>query len=218
MFDQIEVFLQSFAAAVPVWLFVFIGSILEEIIAPIPSPFVMTTAGSLLAAQGSAYSAILVIALIAAVGKTIGCIFFYILADKAEDVVLKRWGKYLGFSHTQVESIGKHFDGSIKDDLIIILLRALPVMPSTPVSLAAGFLKINIYTYTRATFIGNFFRAIIFLYIGYEGLHTLTQGIDSLESVIKILIVIGLAALVGFVYYKRGKGDLHTKIKSKLKL
>lgn len=218
MFDSLVHTLTIFANTVPVEIFVFIGSILEEIVAPIPSPFVMTTAGTLLAAQSAPMSYILVIALIAALGKTIGCVVFYVLADKAEDIVIKKYGKYLGFSHTQVESIGKHFNGSYTDDLLIVFLRALPVMPSTPVSLVAGFLKIDIKAFIRSTFIGNFIRSMIFLYIGFEGLHAVTEGIDSLESLVKIVVVLALGAVVAFVYYKRGKGDLHEVIKKKLKI
>lgn len=218
MFDSLVHTLTIFANTVPVEIFVFIGSILEEIVAPIPSPFVMTTAGTLLAAQSAPMSYILVIALIAALGKTIGCVVFYVLADKAEDIVIKKYGKYLGFSHTQVESIGKHFNGSYTDDLLIVFLRALPVMPSTPVSLVAGFLKIDIKAFIRSTFIGNFIRSMIFLYIGFEGLHAATEGIDSLESLVKIVVVLALGAVVAFVYYKRGKGDLHEVIKKKLKI
>lgn len=218
MFDSLVRTLTIFANSVPIELFVFVGSILEEIIAPIPSPFVMTTAGTLLSAQGFPATHILIIALIASIGKTIGCIIFYFLADKAEDVVIKKYGKYLGFSHTQVESIGKYFNGTITDDLLIIFLRALPVMPSTPVSLVAGFVKVNFRTFVQASFIGNYIRSVIFLFIGYEGLTTLTQGIDSLESVVKILVVLALGGVLAFIYYKRGKGDLHEELRRRLRL
>jgi len=218
MFDSLVNNLTIFANSVPIELFVFLGSILEEIIAPIPSPFVMTTAGTLLSAQSFPVSYIFVIALIAALGKTLGCIIFYFLADKAEDVVIKRYGKYLGFSHTQVESIGKHFNGTITDDLLIIFLRALPIMPSTPISLVAGFVKLNFRTFVQASLIGNYIRSIIFLFIGYEGLDALTNGIDSLESVVKIVVVLALGGLLAFVYYKRGRGNLHEELKKRLKL
>jgi len=218
MFDQLDSILHGFAQAVPVPIFAFIGSILEEIIAPIPSPFVMTTTGSLLAASDAVLSSILLIGLIAAAGKTLGCIFFYVLADKAEDIVIKKYGRYLGFSHTQLESIGKHFQRSWKDDVLLIILRAIPVMPSTPISLVAGFIKLNMRTFIVSSFIGNFIRALTFLYIGYEGLTALSQGIDSLESVIKILVVLILGVIVAYIYYKRGKGDLHDTIKKKLRL
>lgn len=218
MFDSIVSYLAIFAGIVPVEVFAFVGSILEEIIAPIPSPFVMTTTGTLLAARNSPMSYIAGIALIAATGKTIGCIIFYVLADKAEDLVIKKYGKYLGFSHSQVESIGKHLNGSYTDDLLIIFLRALPIMPSTPVSLVAGFVKLNFRTFVQSSFIGNLIRSLIFLYIGFEGLHAITRGIDSLESLVKIVVVLILGGAVAFVYYKRGKGELHEGLKKRLKI
>lgn len=212
MFETLQHSLLGFAQTVPLELFSFVGTILEEIIAPIPSPFVMTSAGSIIAAQSRGLATIFLIAAIAAFGKTLGGLVFYFLADKAEDLVIKRFGRFIGFSHKEVESIGKHFNGTRADDFILIALRAIPVMPSTPISLVAGFIKLNLRTFIVSTFIGNYIRCLIFLYIGYEGLTALSEGIDSLESVLKFIVVGFLAGIVAFIYYKRGKGNLHEEI------
>ncbi|MGI5825980.1 MAG: DedA family protein [Patescibacteria group bacterium] len=219
IFVTLEQLLVSWAHVVPLEVFAFIGSVVEEIVAPIPSPLVMATAGTIAKAQDRTWLYLGLIALISAVSKTLGCLFFYFFADKAEDLVSRRLGRFLGFSHKDVENIGKHFNGTRKDDLVLILLRAFPIMPSTPISVVCGFIKLNLRTYIQSTLIGAFIRSSIFLYLGYSGLeiyHSLLDGIDNAQSLMNIVIALALAGLLGFLYYKRGKGDLFEWLKRKL--
>lgn len=219
-FVSLEHYLVALASQVPLELFAFVGSVIEELVAPIPSPLVMATAGSIAQAQGKTFAYLALIALISAASKTFGCWFFYFIADKVEDIFSRRWGKLLGFSHKDVEKIGSQFDGTRKDDLILILLRAFPIMPSTPISLACGFIKLNLRTYLQSTLIGAFFRSAFFLYLGYSGLEiyrSILEGIDSAQSVMNILIVLLLGGFLAWVYYKRGKGELFEWFKRKIK-
>src|SRR5690606_6968465 len=105
-------FLEQLAEEVPVELFAFIGSFIEELIAPIPSPVVMTLAGTMVASNNSPFWYLFIIAVIASFGKTIGAIILYSIADKTEDVVLTRIGRYIGITHKQVDSIGSRFKGT----------------------------------------------------------------------------------------------------------
>ncbi len=216
MINQIVDYIKILASSIPLEAFVFIGSILEEIIAPIPSPLVMMIAGTLAHAQNHTLPYLLLLALVASLGKTIGSWFFYILADKTEDLLLTRFGKILGVSHKEVETIGKHFNGGWKDDVILFLLRAVPIMPTTIASLVCGFIKLNIRTYLRATFFGYFVRSFIFLYLGYTGIATydsLSGGLGGIESLMKMAFAFGLIALLAWVFYKRGSGNIHDWLK-----
>ncbi len=216
MINQIVDYIKMLAGSTPLGVFVFVGSILEEIIAPIPSPLVMMLAGTLAHAQNHTLPYLLLLALLASFGKTIGSWFFYILADKTEDLVLTRFGKILGISHKEIEAIGKHFNGGWKDDVILFLLRAVPIMPTTLTSLVCGAIKLNIRTYLRATFFGYCVRSFIFLYLGYTGIATydsLSGGLGSVESFIKIAFAFGLVVLLVWVFYKRGKGNIHDWLK-----
>lgn len=109
MLESILQFIEQLSSYVSVEVFAFIASFLEELIAPIPSPFVMTIAGSMAAAQGSPFWYLLVIAVIAAAGKTLGAIIWYLIAEKTEDVVLGKVGRYVGLTHKQVEQFGARF-------------------------------------------------------------------------------------------------------------
>lgn len=218
---NLELFLIAFSQKVPLEIFVIVGSLLEEIIAPIPSPLVMLTVGSFAQAQGRGFGYLIYIGFLAAASKTIGCWFFYFLGDRAEDFISQRFGKIIGFSHQEIENIGRVFDGTKKDDFILAIIRAIPIMPTTPVSLACGFIKMDLFSYLRSTFIGNFIRGMLFGYIGYSGLLvllSLINGINTLESLMNIVIVLVLVGLLGAVYYKRRKGDFYQWLRRKKRI
>ena len=207
--EQIISLIKNLAYTIPLDGFAFIGSFMEEIIAPIPSPLVMTTAGTLAQTQDHTLFYLFWLALAASAGKTIASWLYYILADKTEDLVLTRCGKFIGVSHNEIESIGKHFNGTWRDDVILLIVRALPIMPTSLVSVVCGFIKLNMRTYIQATFIGYFIRSFIFLYLGYTGIATygnLSGEFVSIESIVKIVIGTGLFLFLIWVFYKRAKG------------
>lgn len=202
----IEEALKNSANYLPLELSSFLGGLIEEIIAPIPSPFVMAAVGSAAFAQGRAFVSLLILALVGSLGKTLGAWVIYGIADKLEDVVVGKLGRFLGVSHQEVEGIGKHFQGGWKDDLILFVLRALPIVPSSPVSVVCGIIKVNLRTYLVSTLAGNFFRNLAYIYLGYAGVsayQSVLSGLDSVESVVQILIFLSLTAFVGWIYYKR---------------
>ncbi len=204
--EQIISLIKNLAHTMPLDVFAFIGSFVEEIIAPIPSPLVMTTAGTLAYTQNYPWLYLFWLALAASVGKTVASWPIYMLADKAEDLILTRFGKFIGVSHKEVESIGKHFNGTWKDDVILLVIRALPIMPTSLVSVVCGFIKLNMRTYIQSTFIGYFIRSFIFLYIGYTGIAVygnVSSNLASIESLVKIISGAGLVLFLVWIFYKR---------------
>src|SRR3989338_9462926 len=212
--EQIINLIKTLANTIPLDVFAFIGSFMEEIIAPIPSPLVMITAGTLAHTQNHTLLYLFWLALAASLGKTIASWLYYVLADKSEDLVLTRFGKYVGVSHKEVESMSRHFNGTWKDDVVLLVLRSLPIMPTSLVSVVCGFIKLNMRTYLQSTFIGYFIRSFIFLYIGYTGMATygnVSNELVSIESFIKVVSGAGLVLFLVWIFYKRGKGKIHTK-------
>lgn len=203
MTEQIIAHLHTLANLVPLPLFSFLGSILEEVIAPIPSPFVMTIAGSLAASQEQAWPYLLLIAVIASIGKTLGGLLIYVIADKAEDIVLTRFGKFIGVSHREVEIIGKHLNKGWRDDIVLFVIRSIPILPSSPVSAVCGLIKLNMRTFIVSTFLGSIVRSLFFLYLGYQGLSVLSHGFNTAEDIGKIIFLIAMVGVLGFVLYKR---------------
>jgi len=140
MFENLILHLKILSEQIPVGLYALVGGFIEEIIAPIPSPLIMTTAGSLLRLQGYGIIALFLISFLAAFGKTIGSWIIYVVADKSKGLIVLRFGKFLGVTQQDVEKIGKRFDNTWKDDVLLVLLRAVPFIPGAPVAVVCGII------------------------------------------------------------------------------
>lgn len=200
--------LHRLSGVLPTGWFVFFGAFLEELIAPIPSPLVMTLAGSLAASQGSTLTYLAWLAFLGAVGKTIGSYCIYVIADKGEDLIIGKFGKYVGVTSKEIEIIGKHLNKGWRDDIVLFLLRAVPIMPTAPVSIVCGVIKLNLRTYIVSTFFGTLVRNIMYLYLGYtsvDALESINEGIDSFEKIGYLILLVIFAAIIGFIYWQKKK-------------
>lgn len=216
MFNSVITWLESIAQSTPLPMFALLGGIVEEILAPLPSPLVSALAGSILAAQESSIPYILWICALLTVSKALGGWLFYVIGDKFEDIVVPRFGKYLGVSHEDLEKFGKYFTGTWRDGIILLIIRAIPVMPSTPISLVCGLLKTNLRVYLLATYAGFYVRNLTFIILGYTGIsafENIMAGIDTAETALKVLIVVGALAVLGWLYYRRMKGKTLVLVK-----
>jgi len=223
LITPIITYLEKLAQYVPLEVFTIIGTFLEEVIAPIPSPFVLTTAGSITKAQNNPISYILFIAVIASISKTFGGWLLYILTDKIEDVFTSKFGKFIGISSNDVEKIGGYFNGGKKDWLVLFILRSLPIFPSSPISITSGLIKIRMKTFLITTFTGTIVRNLCYLYLGYAGLaasEEVMAGLNKSETIGMVIIVIMVAGILLWGYRKRkqifsedANGSNHSKIK-----
>ena len=200
--------LHQLSGLVPLPVFTFVGALVEEIVAPIPSPIVMTLAGSMAASLGSPWIYLGFLALIGAIGKTIGSYVVYLISDKGEDLIMTKFGKYLGITHREVETISKHLNHGWRDEIMIFLLRAVPIMPTAPVSIVCGLIKVSLPTYLSATFFGTLVRNIFYLYLGFTSLgalESLNEGIDSLEKFGYLILLVLIALLFLYIYLQKKK-------------
>lgn len=210
LFSQIEVWLVAYSRSVSLEAYSFFGGFIEEVIAPIPSPLVMASAGSAAFAQSKGYPDLLWFAFVGSLGKGAGAWLVYEAASRLEDLFLKKFGKFFGVSSKEIADLEKRLRGKGREGWIIFVLRMLPIVPSSPVSVVCGLMKIPIKTYLTATLLGNFIRNFIFLYLGYAGLAAygaLMHGLDRVESLIQILLGLALAVFLGWIYWKRKRGN-----------
>lgn len=206
--EQATAQLSALADKVSVEVFVFLGSLIEEVIAPIPSPVVMTLAGTIAHAQEKPALFLLLLAAIGATGKTIGSYLLYVLADKLEDAVLGKFGRFFGLSHAEVEKFGQHFKGNFKDEILIFLTRAIPIVPTAPVSILCGAIKIPLKSYLIAGFFGLLIRNLFYLYLGYVGLasyQSIIGQLDSVESVMTITLALATIGAFAAIWYAKNK-------------
>lgn len=208
MFSNLEAAMLSMIHTLPLEAFVFIASFIEEVIAPVPSAAVLLLTGSFAAIQERPLLGLIPLAIIAAVGKTIGAILVYYFSEKIGGAVLTKFGGFFNVSREAIAEFGQKINGSTRDYLLLILFRALPIVPSSVVSIGCGLLKIPPRLFIITTLIGTILRDSIFLYIGYEGtqlLSAIATHSTSLESLVQTIILATVIAALGYLYYKRKK-------------
>lgn len=208
MFTHIEETMLSLIHTLPLEVFVFIASFIEEVIAPVPSAAVLLLTGSFAAIQERPLLGLIPLAILAAIGKTIGAILVYYFSEKIGGAVLTRFGGFFNVKREEISDFGQKMNGSTRDYLLLILFRALPIVPSSVVSIGCGLMKIPPRLFIITTFIGTIVRDSIFLYIGYEGtqlLNAIANQSTSIESLVQTLILASIVGVLGYLYYKRKK-------------
>jgi membrane protein DedA with SNARE-associated domain len=208
-FHSIEQAFQVFAHAVPLEIFVSVGSFVEEVVSPIPSTLVMGFAGSVAAARHEPILFLFWLSLLGNFGKIFGAWIYYVVGDKLEDVVVRRYGRYFGVEHAQIESIGKRFTGGWKDSLALFILRLLPFIPTTPVSIACGMIRMRLPEFLSITYVASFVKDIGYLFAGYYGIAALRRflrHVAELRFHVGILIAAGIVVGLFLLWYHRRKG------------
>lgn len=208
MFHFLENLIVSYAGKMPLEIFAPLASIIEEVVAPIPSPAIMIVTGSLASLQGKVLHDLIILSLLGSLGKTIGAIIVYYIADKIEDFFAGTLEKYFGVRHEDIEAFGQKLKGGAKDYFVMIFMRALPIIPSSLISIGSGVLKIPIRLFIVSTIVGSIFRDFLYIYFGYAGISIL-EGIikksESLESIIQMVVFVILFFGFAWAYYKRRK-------------
>ena len=187
---------------------VIMGVALESIIVPIPSPVVIMAAGAVLVEQGASLSAALptllfVITVPATIAAWLFSFFPYGVAYFGGKPLLEKTERFLGIGWSDIEKVRARLSKGMSDEVSIAFLRALPVMPLSLVSAAAGAIKMDWRRYSLATLAGLVPRILILSLLGWK-LGELYMGLalrfESIESVISVTLILCLA---GFIIVKR---------------
>lgn len=198
-------FLHFLSGVVPLPVFAFLGSFIEEVVAPLPSPFVMMLAGSMIGLEMTKVSILYMVftAAVGAIGKTLAGIIVYFVSDKAEDLVVGKWGKFLGLSKGNVEALGKYLDKNKGEFFVLFFLRAMPIFPSTPVSVVSGLIKVDIKKYINATFWGTTLRNVFYMLLGYSSFGAFEKLVEKMDKYEYFgYAILALAALGVFAYFR----------------
>ncbi len=187
---------------------VFLGSLIEEIIAPIPSTLVIL-GSSFFIMQGvpigleSVFSLILYVSIPAALGLTMGSLFLYAIGYFIGKPFISRWGKYLGFSWDDLEKTQEKFAESKNDDIALFSLRAIPVVPSIAISTFCGIIRYKIKNYIVITFLGSIVRASILGFLGWQ-FGRFYESIADKIAIYEDIVIIGLIiAIIAYIIYKK---------------
>lgn len=189
---------------------VILGVLIESVIVPIPSPLVLMTAGFVL---GEVYPSmslgaalmkiILLITIPASIASIIGSYLVYGVAYFGGEPVIKRFKNWLGVEWQDILKIKKRV-GS-RQNVFVMLFRALPIMPLSLVSGVAGLLKMNWKPYTIFSFLGVVPRCFILAFLGWQFNTVYVHIAQSIEGVENLLTYLIIALVIAYILLKKFK-------------
>lgn len=182
---------------------VFIGVVIESIIVPIPSPLIIMGAGAILIdpqfSAGQSFMPIMMqIVLPGAAASTIGAYIGYGICYWGGKPLIDKFKGFLGFTWEDLMAMEQRLVGR-KTGLVIFLLRALPIMPLSLISAAAGSIRMPVKTFTLWTFLGSIPRCLFLGYLGWlmhDSYVSIAENFNFAEGLVSGLIVLSAGALV----------------------
>lgn len=178
---------------------VFGASLTEELISVIPAAAVQTASGAFMMSGytwsgASLFRLITMVTLPISLGVTIGSLPYMYLSRRYGQYAIDRWGRYIGVTNRDIDSIAQKMQNSSWDDVLFIFARAFPVLPSIALSVYAGIVRMSVVRYIITTAIGVALRATVFGIMGwlFAGWVSSVQNVaDTLEQLGIGLLVIG---------------------------
>lgn len=210
MFSSTLSSLEGFIISHGAWA-VFTGSILEQIVTPIPSSLVVL-GSSFIIMRGTVLSAgsleimFFNITLPAALGVTMGSLLYYGICYKIGTPFVERAGKYMGVSVEDLENVEKRVKESKYENLFLFAARCIPVIPSIAISLFCGMIRYNPRKYVLITFSGALVQASILGIIGWQFGNfylSISESLSFIDNLILVIIV--LAVIILIIRKKREK-------------
>ena len=197
MIHQSIAVIESFLATYGVGAFFLLG-FFEEIIFIIPSAFLFLAMGFLgisasLSPQIAFAFAFGPVAFAGAFGVLFGASFMYALSYWGGKPLIERFGKYFGVRWNEIEKMNRFFEMGYTDELVFLVLRAIPIFPISVVSIVSGVMRIHPLVFAITTFVGTFFRigSLSFFgwYVGRE-FSFYAEKIALFEQIIMIAAVV----------------------------
>jgi membrane protein DedA with SNARE-associated domain len=188
---------------------VFLATLLEEIIAPIPSPLVPLAAGFfLLPTDGSfleiIWQALFIIAFPVASGITLGSLAVYGLGFWGGKPIIEKSKKWIGLSWKDLEKTEQKLTRGKGDEIMLFILRVLPVIPGVAISGFCGIARYPLKTFAIITFLGALMRAVVLGVVGwYVGVTytTYVEIISKIENYIFAVLIVLALCFAGYLYF-----------------
>ena len=167
---------------------IFFLMMLESMVVPVPSEFVMPFAGFLVA-QGN-FNFILVI-VASSLGSITGSLIFYYIGKTGGHTLVEKYGKYVLVDTEDIKKTEKWFNK--RGELTIFIARLIPVVRHL-ISLIAGIGKMNVKKFALYTILGATLWNGILTYLGFilgQHWNEVSQYLEELDIIIVILLIVG---------------------------
>jgi len=166
-------------------IILFFSSFLNELLGLFPYAVVLS--GQLVFLEGNVTSALLAklfvfVAIPVGVGSALGTLPVYVLSYFGGKPAIEKWGRHLRFSWKDVEKVSTRFQGAWYDELVFLLLRCLPILPSLPLNIAVGVLRMRFLPYLVLTTFGFIIRMMLTLLIVGLGTESLSSWLHFLYN------------------------------------
>lgn len=182
---------------------VFIGVIIESIIVPIPSPLIIMGAGAILIDPALSFLEsfpliFLKIVLPGSLASTLGAFLGYGVAYWGGKPVIDRSQRFLGFDWEDILAMEqKYFSKNIGP--ILFALRALPIVPLSLISAAAGAIRMPLLQFTIWTLLGSIPRCLFLGILGWlmhDTYVSIAKGFNFVEGLVSGFIVLSAVTLI----------------------
>lgn len=167
---------------------IFFLMMLESMVVPVPSEFVMPFAGFLVA-QGK-FNFILVI-IVSTIGSVTGSLICYYIGKTGGLILVEKYGKYVLVGTEDIKKTEEWF--SKRGEFTVFFARLIPVIRHL-ISLIAGVGKMNVKKFILYTILGAALWNSILTYLGIIlGQHwdEVSQNLKGVDIVIVILLIVG---------------------------
>ena len=159
-------------------IIIFIFAFANELIAVVPYAIILS--GQLFFLTDALSLALLAkllvfVALPVGLGSALGSLLMYFLTYFGGKPAVDKLQRYIRFSWEDVEKVNSRFTGVWYDEVIFLMLRSVPFVPSFPLTLAAGFFRMRFLPYFVLTVVGFTIRMLITLLIIGVGINGLSE-------------------------------------------
>jgi len=164
----------DFSSAIIILIFSFVNELLAVV------PYALILSGQLIFLNETISWALLAkllvfVAVPVGLGSTLGTMLLYAVAYFGGKPAVGKFQRYLRFTWADVEKVNARFKGVWYDEVIFLILRSIPVIPSFPVTVAAGFFRMRFLPYFVLTAVGLTVRMMLTLLIVGIGVGSLSE-------------------------------------------
>jgi membrane protein DedA with SNARE-associated domain len=190
---------------------VFAATLLETVFPPIPSEIIFPLIGFTAQSKGLGFGNAIGMATIGALGSTVGAIMIYFLSLKIGRPAILRVGKYVLINESKLRRAELWFE---KHGAVAVFAGRLAPGIREIISIPAGLGKMNIVKFILFTFVGSLIWSVSLTIVGYyfgEAWSKFAKESSEIFNIAALIIIVGVAAVIGFGYYKEHKSSSTNK-------
>jgi membrane protein DedA with SNARE-associated domain len=210
MIEHLVTYMQLIISEYGAWG-VFVATLIEEIIAPVPSPIVPLAGGFFLLSAGLSFAevvvrSVLLIALPVSIGISLGSAVVYALGFFGGKPVIEKSGKWTGIKWRDIEEAEARLSRGRRDEITLFTLRILPIVPGVAISGLCGAVRYPFKKFITITYLGAFVRAFVLGILGWqvgEVYATYADMISKYEKYILLGVVLIVLLVLGYYVVKR---------------